>query len=290
MRTIGVLGVGTIGTGVVQNLSQAGFRVIAVDRSEEALARGAQLIQQNVRMYRLFGGTAAAVPDEQVMENITFTTDETLLSDASYIIENITEDWNLKKEVYTRLDLICPDPVIFAVNTSCIPITKAASATQRPTKVIGLHFMNPVPLKPVAEVIRGYHTSPETLEITKGLLSQMGKEGIVVNDMPGFVSNRLMTLMINEAAFLVQERVAGVNEIDRLIKLSYGHKMGPLETCDLIGVDTILHSMEVMYECFKDSKFRPCPILYKMVDAGCLGRKSGQGFYNYSKELILQEA
>jgi 3-hydroxybutyryl-CoA dehydrogenase len=198
-----------------------------------------------------------------------------------FVIENVTEKWEIKQKVYVQLDAICPKPCIFAANTSAIPITRLASVTRRAPKVIGMHFMNPVPLKPMVEVIRGVHTSDETVETAKNFLAQMGKECIIVNDSPGFVSNRVLMLAINEAIYLLQEQVASAEDVDRIFKTCFGHKMGPLETADLIGLDTVLYSIKVLYESFNDSKYRPCPLLKKMVDAGLYGQKSGQGFYTY---------
>jgi 3-hydroxybutyryl-CoA dehydrogenase len=281
LETVGVIGAGVIGTGVAQDFAQTGYRVIVVDISQKALNQAQQVIRQNTRLYELYGTKKPIEDPDEVLRLITFTTDDQALAEVPYLVENVTENWQIKKELYIRIDQICPETTIFAVNTSCISITRIASVTGRPTQVIGLHFMNPVPLKPVVEMIRGYHTSDETVARTNEILQRMGKESILVNDMPGFVSNRLMTFMINEAAYMVQEQVASVEDIDRILKTCYGHKMGPLETADLIGVDTILHSMEVLYESFNDSKFRPCPLLKKMVDAGLLGRKSGRGFYPY---------
>lgn len=187
-----------------------------------------------------------------------------------------------KKDVYEKIDAICPKESVFAANTSAIPITRIASITKRNPQVIGLHFMNPVPMKPIVEAIRGYHTSEETVKTAKKLLAQMNKKCILVNDSPGFVSNRVLMLTINEAIFVLQEKIASVSEVDRIFKSCFGHKMGPLETADLIGLDTILFSIEVLYESFNDSKYRPCPLLRKMVDAGLYGCKSGQGFYTYN--------
>lgn len=174
---------------------------------------------------------------------------------------------------------------MLAANTSAISITRIGSATKRPDRVIGMHFMNPVPLKPVVEVIPGHHTSDDTMARAKAVLALLGKEGIVVGDMPGFVSNRVLMLTINEAVFLVQDQVSNPTDIDRLFKTCFGHAMGPLATADLIGLDTILQSLEVLCESFDDSKFRPCPLLKKMVHAGLLGRKSGQGFHDYGTGL-----
>lgn len=281
IQTVGVIGAGVIGNGVAQDLAQTGHRVILLDISDEILARAAQIIEQNVRLYRFYQKAREPVEPQVVLGRITFSTDYQLLREAEFVIENVTERWEIKRQVYAQIDGICPATTIFAANTSCIPITRIASVTKRPSQVIGLHFMNPVPIMPVVEVIRGYHTADETVEVALGLLAAMGKEGVIINDAPGFVSNRVMTLAINEAIFLVQEQVASAEAIDRIFKTCYGHKMGPLETADLIGLDTILLSMEALYENFNDSKFRPCPLLRKMVDAGLLGRKSGQGFYTY---------
>jgi len=179
------------------------------------------------------------------------------------------------------LDNVCPDHCIFAANTSAIPITRIGSATSRPEKVIGMHLMNPVPMKKMVELIPGHHTSQETIDEAKKFLAGMDKECIIVKDSPGFVSNRVLMLTINEAIFLVHEQVADAKDVDNIFKSCFGHKMGPLETADLIGLDTILYSIEMLYESFSDSKYRPCPLLKKMVDAGLHGRKSGKGFYNY---------
>jgi 3-hydroxybutyryl-CoA dehydrogenase len=216
-----------------------------------------------------------------MLKRIEFSTDYNRLKKAEYIIENVPEKWNIKKEVFTQVDRLCPPATIFASDTSAIPITRIASVTNRADKVIGVHFMNPVPLINFAEIIRGCHTSDETVEVTMILLKKMGKDFVVVHDSPGFVSNRILMLTINEAIFLVQEKVASVEEIDTIFKKSFGHKMGPLETADLIGLDTILNTIEVLYNCFNDRKYRPCPILKKMVNEGLYGRKSGQGFYKY---------
>lgn len=280
-QTVGVIGAGVIGSSVAQALAQAGQRVILLDVLDAVLERAQESIRQNVRLYRFYQKGVQVPAPEVVLERITFSSDYELLSETPFVIENVTESWEIKKEVYARIDQICAGEAIFAPNTSCIPITRLAAQTTRPAQVIGLHFMNPVPIMPAVEVIRGYHTSDETIQKATALLTAMGKQSILVNDAPGFVSNRVMTFAINEAVFLVYEGVALARDIDRIFKTCYGHKMGPLETADLIGLDTILFSMEALYENFNDSKFRPCPLLKKMVDAGLLGRKSGQGFYTY---------
>ena len=279
IQLVGVIGAGVIGAGVAQNLAQTGHRVILLDVSQSVLAKAEQEIKNNMRFQTLFKKGAQNPAD--VLGNITFSVNDELLKDADFVIENVTEKWDIKRGVYERIDAICPARCIFAANTSAISITRLASLTKRPAQVLGLHFMNPVPQKQMVEVIRGHHTSAETLQAAGEMLSKMGKQQIVVNDSPGFVSNRVLMLMINEAIFLVQDQVASVEEIDRIFKSCFEHKMGPLETADLIGLDTILFSIEVLYESFNDSKYRPCPLLRKMVDAGLYGRKNGAGFYSY---------
>lgn len=281
MELIGVVGAGVMGIGVSHCYALAGYKVVLLDLTEEILEHAKEEIYNNVRFQALFNKELATVEPEKVLERICFTTDYSLLKDADYVIENVPEKWEIKREVYLKLDEICPEHCIFAVNTSCISITKIASLTKRPSKVIGSHYMNPVPMKPVVEVIRAYHTSDETVEVTKALLATINKEAIVVNDLPGFVSNRISHLLINEAAFVVQDQVATPKDVDDIFKKCFGHKMGPLETADLIGLDTVVNSLDILYESYQDSKFRCCPLLRKMVEAGIYGKKSGKGFYSY---------
>ena len=281
IQVVGVVGAGVMGVGVAQNLAQTGYQVILVDISEAILESAEQEIKKNIRFQTLFNKEKKAGSPDESVKKITFSTNYKLLDSADFVVENVTEKWDIKKEVYAQLDAICPERTVFAANTSAIPITRIASATKRPKNVIGMHFMNPVPMKSMVEVIRGYHTSDATIEISKSFLAQMGKECIIVNDSPGFVSNRVLMLTINEAIFLLQERVASASDVDKIFKTCFGHKMGPLETADLIGLDTILLSIEVLYESFKDSKYRPCPLLKQMVEAGLYGQKSKQGFYVY---------
>ncbi|WP_375501135.1 3-hydroxyacyl-CoA dehydrogenase family protein [uncultured Nostoc sp.] len=282
IQVVGVVGAGVMGIGLSQSLAQTGHNVILLDISDKILEQAKQEIKNNIRFQQLFTKNKQVNQPDDILSNITFSTDYQLLQDAEFVIENATEKWQIKKNIYEKIDVICPPETVFAANTSAIPITRIASVTKRASKVIGMHFMNPVPMKPAVETIRGYHTSNETIETAKKLLSQMEKECILVNDSPGFVSNRILMLTINEAIFLLQEQVASVEEVDRIFKTCFGHKMGPLETADLIGLDTILFSIEVLYESFNDSKYRPCSLLKKMVDAGLHGRKSGQGFYTYN--------
>jgi 3-hydroxybutyryl-CoA dehydrogenase len=282
IQTVGVVGAGVMGIGVSQNLAQTGHQVILLDVSDEILEQAKQEIRKNIRFQGFFKKSEKTDSPEDILHRIKFSTNYQFLESAEFVIENTTEKWDTKKEVYEKIDIICPKESVFAANTSAIPITRIASVTERATKVLGIHFMNPVPMKSTVEMIRGYHTSDETIETAKELLAQMGKECIIVNDSPGFVSNRVLMLTINEAIFILQEQVASASEVDRIFKTCFGHKMGPLETADLIGLDTILFSIEVLYESFNDSKYRPCTLLKKMVDAGLHGRKSGQGFYTYN--------
>jgi len=281
VKVVGVIGAGEIGIGVVQNLAQTAHDVILLDISEQRLERAKDALKANIRLQSFFKGAGEKVSVKETLERITFTTVPALLHAADFVIENVTEKWEIKREVYLLIDDICAPSVIFAANTSAIPITRLASLTKRPTKFIGTHFMNPVPLKSTVEVIRGYHTSDETLERTQRLLASMGKDYIVVGDSPGFVSNRVLMLTINEAIFLVHEQVATNEDVDRIFVNCLGHKMGPLATADLIGLDTVLLTLDVLYESYHDGKYRACTLLRKMVDAGLLGRKCGQGFYSY---------
>ena len=279
ISTVGVIGAGTMGLGLAQNLADVGYNVVLIDVNEHALTRARQQIKENTRFRKFFNPTAAQ-PTNGTLDRILFTTDYSQLKAVNFVIENVPEKWELKRSVFELLDATCDSEVVFAANTSTISITRIASVTRRPAKVLGTHFMNPVPLKRMVEVIRGHHTSDETIAQTRGLLTQMGKDCIIVNDSPGFVSNRVLMLTINEAIFLVQDQVAPPEDVDMIFKECFGHRMGPLETADLIGLDTILFSIDVLQESF-GAKYLPCPLLKEMVDAGLLGRKSGKGFYNY---------
>ena len=279
----GVVGAGVMGTGVAQSLAQARHQVLLIDVSEDILERARENIMNSIRLQKLWHKGMQQEEVNDVLERITFTSNMAVLEAAQFVIENVTEKWEVKQPIYTQLDAVCGSACIFAANTSAISITRIAAQTKRPDKVIGMHFMNPVPMKPMIEVIRGYHTAETTLATARELLASMGKDCIVVNDMPGFVSNRVLMLTVNEAIFLIQDQVARAEEVDKIFKTCFGHPMGPLETADLIGLDTILYSLEVLYESYNDSKYRPCPLLKKLVDAGLYGRKSGQGFYSYTE-------
>jgi 3-hydroxybutyryl-CoA dehydrogenase len=280
VKTVGVIGAGTIGRGVAQSFAQHGFRVVLVDLTTERLDDALAEIRTSLRVRSLFR-QAPPIDAAEVLGRIEATTALKSVADAEFVVENVTEDWEVKKEVYLGLDEICPPGTTFAVNTSAIPITRVGSVTGRAAEVIGMHFMNPVPLVDMVEVVRGHFTSDATVAGALELLGRIGKEGVVVDDAPGFVTNRVLMPTINEAIFCVQDRVASAEEVDRIFRGCFGHKMGPLETADLIGLDTILNSITVLYESFRDDKYRPAPLLRRMVDAGLLGRKTGRGFHDY---------
>lgn len=281
IRIVGVVGAGVMGVGVAQNLAQSGYSVVLLDINDDILKQARTEIIRSIRLQKMLSKGSIREDVNTIVERIVFTTDYAPFADADFVIENATENWEIKKRIHAQLDAVCPQRTVFAANTSAISITRIASSTKRPDRVLGMHFMNPVPMKSMVEMIRGYHTSEDTIETAKALLAGMDKECVVVNDMPGFVSNRVLMLTVNEAVFLVQDQVASAEDVDKIFKSCFGHKMGPLETADLIGLDTILYSIEVLYESYNDSKYRPCPLLKKMVDAGLHGRKSGQGFYSY---------
>ncbi|MGH3805168.1 MAG: 3-hydroxyacyl-CoA dehydrogenase family protein [Pseudonocardiaceae bacterium] len=276
---VGVMGAGVIGTGVAHSLALAGHRVTLVDIDRDALDRTRDHIDRDLRVSAMIGNQA---PDPaQVTARITATTDVHALRDAAFVVENVTESWEIKRRVYPALDAVCPPACIYIANTSAIPITRIASVTNRPDRVVGAHFMNPVPRTKAVELIPGHHTSPHSLARVRALLASLDKTVIEVGDSCGFVSNRVLMLTVNEAAYLVHENVADAATVDRIFRDCFGHAMGPLETADLIGLDTVLRTVEVLHTYFADSKYRPCPLLRHMVDAGLLGRKSGAGFHDY---------
>ncbi|MCH6257191.1 3-hydroxyacyl-CoA dehydrogenase family protein [Puniceicoccaceae bacterium K14] len=282
ISTVAVIGVGTIGSSVVADLVIHGFKVIAVDVSDEALENAKGIIRDAVRFAPMLDPKLRGKANSKQLENIEYTTCLEDIHSCDFVIENVSEKWSIKEGVYGRLEEICSEDVIFGVNTSCLSITKIGGLTNRSANVIGMHFMNPSYLKPVIEVMRGFHTSDECVQRVDGFLTKMDKTSVVVNDFPGFVSNRVSHLFMNEAAFVVQDQVADPGQVDAIFRDCFGHKMGPLETADLIGLDTVVDSLEVLYETYQDSKFRCCPILKKMVEAGLLGKKSGKGFFDYS--------
>ncbi|NTW02299.1 MAG: 3-hydroxybutyryl-CoA dehydrogenase [Oscillochloris sp.] len=277
---IGVVGAGVMGVGVALLFAQSGFPVTLMDHSVAQLQRARSELRHGVRQQMLL-----AQQDRDMLreapERVTYTQDLATMKGVDIVIESVTEQWEIKRSVFEQLEAICPPDCIFTSNTSAIPITRLASVTHRPSQVLGTHFMNPAPLKPVVELIRGFHTTEATVQTVQETLTRAGRRTVVVNDAPGFVSNRVLMLTINEAIFLVHEGVSNASDVDEIFRTCFGHKMGPLETADLIGLDTILDSIEVLYESFKDSKYRPCPLLAQLVQAGLHGRKTGRGFFVY---------
>jgi len=279
---LGVVGAGVMGRGLAQTAAQAGINVVLIDVDAGALDSARSEIFNTIRLASMMQrGTSNQEPVEAVLQRIKTTSDLTALSEVDFLVENISEKIALKESLYPQLDDVCNSDCVFAANTSAISITRIGGWTQRPEKILGMHFMNPVPMKPMVEVIRAFHTTEATIDRAKAFLADINKEGVVVNDMPGFVSNRVLMLTVNEAIFLLQDQVATAADIDKIFKGCFGHKMGPLETGDLIGLDTILYSLDVLYDAYNDSKFRPAPLLKKMVDAGLHGRKTGEGFFKY---------
>ncbi len=279
--SVGVIGAGVMGVGVALDFALNNCNVILKDISENALLNAKQKLGSELRLVKMMKQEFAHVSTEHVLAKITFTKEWEDFKKLDIIVENITENWNTKKSLYTELKNEKIEWEIFAVNTSCISITKIAGEFEKSENVIGLHFMNPVPLKNIVEVVKGYHTSKDTIDKAEKILKLLNKKAIVVEDFPGFVANRLSHLFMNEAAFLVQDQVASPDKIDEIFKRGYGHKMGPLETADLIGLDTVVNSLDVLYEEYQDPKFRCCPLLKKMVYAGDYGKKTGKGFYKY---------
>ena len=280
IQTIGIIGAGTMGNGIAHTAARSGFKVILHDIAESFLDRAVSTIAKNLER-EVAKGRITANDKNAVLSRISAVTQNSALSEADFVIEAVIEDIETKLRVFEGMDRIARPDVILASNTSSISITKIASKTKRPDKVIGMHFMNPVPVMPLVEVVRGIATSDETYQMTKELAESLGKTAVEVNDFPGFVSNRVLMPMINEAVYCVMEGVGTAEAIDSVMKLGMNHPMGPLALADLIGLDVCLDIMEVLHSGLGDSKYRPCPLLRKMVDAGHLGRKSGGGFYKY---------
>ena len=281
MKNIAVIGAGTMGNGIAHTFAQNGYRVQLIDINENALKNGIQTISNNLdRMLH-----KELISREKKIETLNNITTFTSVSDgveyASLVVEAATENENIKLKLFKELDIACPDDTILATNTSSISITKIASVTNRANKVIGMHFMNPVPMMPLVEIINGYNTEKTITDFIVNLSNEIGKTLIIVNDYPGFISNRILMPMINEAIEALQSGVSGVLEIDSIMKLGMAHPMGPLELADFIGLDVCLSILEVMHKGFKKEKYAPNALLINMVQAGKLGKKTGEGFYNY---------
>lgn len=281
IEKIMVIGSGQMGSGIVQVAAQAGYNVYLFVRSEASMKRALGVIENNLDR-SVSKGRISEEEKKIVQDRIKCVFEIETAKECDLVIEAIVEDMGIKQDLFRNLEDICGTDTIFASNTSSLPITEIASATKRPDKFIGMHFMQPVPVMTLVELIRGLATSDDTFNIIKEVSEKMGKYVVAVRDVPGFVSNRVLQIMINEAIYCVNEGVATPEGIDEVMKRGMNHKMGPLELADFIGLDTVLSIMEVMYKGYGDSKYRPCPLLKQYVAAGWLGRKSGRGFYEYS--------
>ena len=281
-RTIGLVGAGTMGSGIAQAGALSGYDVTMQDISDEQVAKGIKGITKSLE--RLAARDKISSTDQSsALARIEGTTTLDDLAECDVVIEAATENMELKIAVFAQLDALCKSDTILASNTSSLSITRLAAATRRPDRVIGLHFFNPVPIMKLVEIVRALQTSDETFTEMDTLTRQLGKEPVSVQDSPGFVVNRMLVPMINEAIFVLHEGLASAEEIDTAMKLGANHPIGPLALADMIGIDVCLFVMEILHNDFADSKFRPCPLLKKMVNAGYLGRKSGRGFFDYSQ-------
>lgn len=280
VQKIMVIGAGQMGSGIAQVCAQAGYRVLLNDLKPEIVERGLSVIKKNLSR-QVEKERITAEQMEQIIGDLTPSTDLNDAKDVDLVIEAAVENMEIKTKIFSQLDKIAPDHAILASNTSSLPITEIAAATSRPEKVIGMHFMNPVPVMKLVEIIRGIATADEVYKIIEDMTKTLKKVPVEVNDFPGFVANRVLMPMINEAIFTLYEGVATKEAIDEVMKLGMNHPMGPLTLADFIGLDTCLYIMETLHEGFGDDKYRPCPLLRKYVKAGWLGRKTGRGFYTY---------
>ncbi len=281
IKNVTVVGGGTMGNGIVQVFASFGYNVTLVDLSQDVLANAVAGISKSLDRF-VKKEKITAEQKETTLALISISTDLNSAKDSQLVIEAVSENLAVKLKIFEQLESICPADTIFASNTSSLPITQLASATNRPSQFIGMHFMNPVPMMKLIELIRGMATSDETFKLIKELSEKLNKTPVEVNDFPGFIANRILLPMINEAIFALFEGVGTAEAIDDVMKLGMGHPMGPLQLADFIGLDVCLAILEVMHDGLGDSKYRPCPLLKKMVQAGYLGRKSGRGFYEYN--------
>ena len=292
MKHISVIGGGTMGNGIAHTFAQKGYQVSLMDIKQEFVDKALQTIEANLDRQVKKGSIDYVMKDKTLSNIKTYTDLEKGVHDADLVVEAASENVDIKLGIFRNLDKFCPEHTILASNTSSISITKIASVTNRPNKVIGMHFMNPVPIMRLVEVIKGYSTSEVTTKHIFDLVINLEKVPVEVNDYPGFVANRILMPMINEAIYSLYEGVAGVNEIDTVMKLGMAHPMGPLQLADFIGLDVCMSIMNVLYDGFKNPKYAPCPLLVNMVQAGMRGIKSGEGFYKYvagSKDLVVAD-
>ena len=280
IQRVGVIGAGTMGNGIAHVLARSGYNVVLCEVAQQFLDRGLVMIRKNLER-EVAKNKITAEDSAAAIARIHGAVDRTALADCDFVVEAATEKFEVKSEIFRDIDKICRPEIVLASNTSSISITKIAALTRRPDRVIGMHFFNPVPVMKLVEVIRGLATSDETYQLTKRLAEKLGKTPVEVNDAPGFVSNRVLMPLLNEAMYSVMEGVATPEAVDEVFKLGMAHPMGPLTLADFIGLDVCLDIMRVLQDGLGDPKYRPCPLLVKMVDAGWLGKKSGRGFYRY---------